>query len=211
MAMQFVAVKVEDVIGLRLEIRQCVLLDGFKARGELFEALGGFRGAVRGGFGAFCLALQQFARGLRLTLGFFGMLVRGRTQIRDVIVRIPGGRPTSKALARSVTVAEATSCADARPASTAACQRCCAASTSPPRSVRHFSSAAASAASLFAASRLQPAVRLSRFVLRICSRCAAPLRSIFCNASDCSAICWSACRMRIVDAQSFLRPAGKLR
>ena len=84
--MQFVAVKIEDVVGLRLEIGQRVLLHGFESRGELFEAIGGFGRAIGGGFGAFGLALEQFARGLRLAIGFFGMFGRGRAQIREVVV-----------------------------------------------------------------------------------------------------------------------------
>ena len=39
-----------------------------------------------GSFSAFGLALEQFAGGLRFAIDFFGVLGRGRAQIRDVIV-----------------------------------------------------------------------------------------------------------------------------
>src|SRR5580704_8976455 len=69
--MQFIAMKSEDIVELRLEATNGLLLDGFDARGKLFQALGGLIGAGNRLFNVLGVRFEGFAYGGTLRGGFF--------------------------------------------------------------------------------------------------------------------------------------------
>ena len=91
-----------------MEIGQRVLLDGFESRGELLEAISGFRSAIRGGFGPFGLACSNSRAVCAWRSAFSECSFASECANSCVIVGfLDKGREQS--VGSSVTVAEATS------------------------------------------------------------------------------------------------------
>ena len=68
--MQFIAMQSEHIVELRLEAANGLLLDGFDARGKLFQAVGGLIGAGNRFFNVLGVRFEGFAYSGTLLGGF---------------------------------------------------------------------------------------------------------------------------------------------